>query len=86
MAIRNKIHDIVKRANKGIKSICEILGIRHITTYNARHTYAVLAQDNNMTSEQIQKFLGHANSRTTQVYLGSITKRVKEKIGICLTI
>lgn len=78
-AIQNKIHDIIKRANKGIRNICENIGIRHITTYNARHTYAVRAQDNNMSSEQIQKFLGHANSRTTQIYLGSITQKVKDK-------
>lgn len=78
-AIRNRVHDIVRRVNKGLKSISQNICIRHITTCNARHTYAVLAQDSNMTTEQIQKFLGHASSRTTQVYLGSLTQRVKDK-------
>ena len=78
ISINNKIHDIVKRINKGLKSICQNIGIRTITTYTARHTYASFAQDT-MTAEQIQKFLGHTSSRTTQVYLGSISQTVKDK-------
>lgn len=77
-SIRNKIHDIIKKANKGIKSICTNIGIRDITTYNARHTYASYAQDF-MTTEQIQKFLGHTSPRTTETYLGSISQNIKEK-------
>lgn len=77
-SIRNKIHDIIRKANKGIKSICANIGIRNITTYNARHTYASFAQDI-MTTEQIQKFLGHTSPRTTETYLGSISRNIKEK-------
>ena len=77
-SIRNKIHDIIKKANKGIKSICTNIGIRDITTYNARHTYASYAQDF-MTTEQIQKFLGHTSPRTIETYLGSISRNIKEK-------
>lgn len=77
--IRNKIHDITRKANDGIKGICRNTGISDIRTYNARHTYAVLAQDSNMSAEQIQKFLGHTSSRTTEIYLGSITTKMRNK-------
>lgn len=77
-AIRNTIHDNLRKINKGLMAICENIGIRKITTYNARHTYASFAQ-NTMSAEQIQKFLGHTSSRTTQVYLGSISQHVKDK-------
>lgn len=76
--IRNTIHDNLRKINKGLMDICNNIGIRKITTYNARHTYASFAQDT-MSTEQIQKFLGHTSPRTTQVYLGSISQHVKDK-------
>lgn len=75
-SIDNKIHDFINKVNVGIASICEAIGIGKITTYNARHTYAVKALDC-MTAEQIQKFLGHTNVRTTDTYIKSITSSVK---------
>lgn len=74
----NRIHAFIRKVNKGIASICARLGLRKITTYTARHTYASFAQSNGMTAEMIQKFLGHTSSRTTEVYLGSLTDSVKE--------
>ena len=75
----NRIHAFIRKVNKGIASICARLGLRKITTYTARHTYASFAQSNGMTAEMIQKFLGHTSSRTTEVYLGSLTDSVKEQ-------
>lgn len=74
----NRIHAFIRKVNKGIASICTRLGLRKITTYTARHTYASFAQSNGMTAEMIQKFLGHTSSRTTEVYLGGLTDSVKE--------
>ena len=78
-AINNKIHDVLSDVNEGLESICNATGMDKFTTYNARHTYASRAQSSGMTAEQIQKFLGHTTSRTTQTYLHSITKSVREK-------
>ncbi len=78
-SINNKIHDINRKINKGIASICEKTGIRHITLYTARHTFASVAASNGMTAEQIQKFLGHTSSRTTQLYMNTLTKNVFRK-------
>lgn len=77
-SISSKIHDINKKVNKGIKSICEKLGIRHFTTYTARHTYTTLAKDR-LKVEQLQMFLGHTSSRTTQNYMRSISSAAIEE-------
>lgn len=76
--VYNRIHAFIKKVNNGITLICTRLGLRKITTYTARHTYASFAQSNGMTAEMIQKFLGHTSPRTTEVYLGSLTDSVKE--------
>ena len=68
-----------RKINKGIASICEKTGMRHITLYTARHTFASVAASNGMTAEQIQKFLGHTSSRTTQLYINTLTKNVFRK-------
>lgn len=75
-AKENTIHDVIKKINHGLKDVCEAIGIRKITTYNARHTYASSAQSSGMTAEQIQKFLGHQSSRTTQAYLKQLQENV----------
>ncbi|MBO4498746.1 MAG: hypothetical protein J5732_00640 [Bacteroidaceae bacterium] len=41
-------------------------------------------QSNGMTVEQIQKFLGHASSTTTQNYIATITTSTIEKGRIIL--
>lgn len=71
-SISSKIHDINKKVNEGLNSICENIGIRHITTYTARHTYSTLVK-HTLSTEELQHFLGHTSSRTTQNYLRSIS-------------
>lgn len=72
--IYNKRSTIVKRINKGIASICNILNIEKFTTYNIRHFFAVAGRDRkNLSVEQLQLLLGHKNIKTTQIYLNSIT-------------
>ena len=78
-AILNKIHDVIKNINKGLSSICESISIKKITTYVARHTYSVYFVDNGGSISQLQKLLGHTSSRTTELYLKSITEATKEK-------
>lgn len=73
----NKVHDIIRKVNRGLGKISSALGIQKTTTYTARHTYASFAQSR-MTADQIQKFLGHTNSRTTQIYMSSLQQDVKD--------
>lgn len=78
-AIANKIHDVIKLVNRGLESICIAISIGKITTMVARHTYSVYFVDNGGTVTQLQKLLGHTSSRTTEIYLKSITQATKEK-------
>lgn len=77
-AIDNKIHDVIKRINKGLESISANLNLWKLTTYHARHTYGAHAQSV-LSAEQLQKFFGHTSSRTTQTYLQSISRSVRDK-------
>ncbi len=76
--LENRIRRLNRKVNAGLKSISDVLGLRKITTYNARHTYATLMMLDGMTAEQIQKFLGHSSSATTQTYLGSLSTNILE--------
>lgn len=86
--IDNRIKRVNRKVNEGLKMITDKLGLRHITTYTARHTYATVLMQQDMTAEQIQKFLGHSTSKTTQTYLGSLStsildanKNILENLG-----
>lgn len=75
-AINNKIHDFNKKINKGLSKICSATGIRHITLYTARHTYASSAISDGMTIEQVQKLLGHTSPQTTRIYINALSENV----------
>lgn len=79
IAIRNRIHDVIKRINKGLSELSADAGLRKITTYDARHTYATLARDEGLTKEQLQKLLGHSSSNTTEAYLDKLTGKILKK-------
>lgn len=74
-----KRDSILKKVNGGIKDICDALKIDTFTTYNIRHTFAVLTRDKKgFTVEQLSKLLGHKNVTTTQIYLNSITQELMD--------
>lgn len=74
--IENRIRRVNRNINAGLKSISNALGLRKITTYTARHTYATLLMLRGMTAEQIQRFMGHSSSKTTEVYLSGVSTRI----------
>lgn len=78
-----KRHDkgkqVNKMVNKCIRAAAATKGIKtDVTLYNARHSYASLLNEKNVPLSYIKEQLGHANIRTTEIYLDSITKE-KEK-------
>ena len=77
-AIENKIHYIIKKINKGLALISDSLGINHMTTYVARHTFATLSVGT-LDIVEIQKNLGHASSKTSASYIDSITTKTINK-------
>lgn len=75
----HKRNDVLKRINKGIKLICEDMGIEKFTTYHLRHTFASNAAEYNIPAEQLMLLLGHKNLTTTQKYLNSVTDKLMDK-------
>ena len=72
-----KRDSILKKVNGGVGEICTELGIEKFTTYQIRHTFAVMSRDmKGFTVEQLSKLLGHKNVKTTQIYLNSITQEL----------
>lgn len=64
-----------KRLNKHLRSLSERLkfpeGLLNITSYYARHSYATTMLRNGVQVEKISEALGHADIKTTQIYLES---------------
>jgi integrase len=67
--------------NRTYKEIAKKAGVKLITTYLLRHTFAVSCLDNGTPLEDIQKMLGHKDLRTTQIYAKVSRKRLFEKIS-----
>lgn len=68
-----------KNINKGIKSLCEKIGIEPFSLYSARHTYATHGINNGMPIEIMSKNLLHVNISTTQGYIDSISNSNQQK-------
>lgn len=67
-----RIKNILKGVNYGLGQISLALGFDHkITTYAARHTYATLMKYKGMSIGHISDSLGHADQKTTEIYLDS---------------
>lgn len=76
--------------NRALKKIGEKVGLKMpLTTYVARHTWASVARDMNISIAIISEGMGHNSIKTTQVYLNSIdvsrineaNKRIIKRIG-----
>lgn len=74
--IENRIRRVNRNINAGLKSISNALGLRKITTYTARHTFATILMINDKTAEQIQRFMGHSSSKTTETYLHDLSNSI----------
>jgi len=61
----------VKNVNKGLKAICEDIGVEKVTTYTFRHSWATIAQNNCGASTEMVAFaLNHASvHKITEGYI-----------------
>lgn len=68
---KNRIRKCLKQTNSDIKEIAMRLGIdpENITTYTARHTYAMSLKRGGINMNIISDALGHADIKVTQHYL-----------------
>lgn len=79
--VKNRIHTVIRRINVGLRDIFKEIGIdsSQAVSYSARHTFSVFAMSRGISHGELQKFLGHASVKTTEVYLRSITTTSIEK-------
>ncbi|MDR1671141.1 MAG: site-specific integrase [Alistipes sp.] len=65
----NRIHKITAKVNKGLVELAKSAKIEtHLTTYVARHTFAIVALTHGMSIDSVAKMLGHSNTDMTRHY------------------
>ncbi len=79
-----KIKSITKLVNKLLKKIAKESDFdedtkQNISSYYARHSFATLLKNNDVSIAEISEYLGHSDIKTTQKYLSSIDDKQREK-------
>lgn len=68
-----------QRYNDYLKSVADMAGINKlVTSHVARHTYATRCLAHGVRLEAVQRTLGHASIKTTQIYARMVDKAVLE--------
>ena len=66
----NRLHKVITKVNKALKSIGEELHIPiKLTTYVARHSFATVLKRAGVATSIICESLGHSSEKVTQIYL-----------------
>jgi integrase len=79
------IKDVIKRTNKRLKMIGDAVGIKGLTTYVARHSFATVLKRSGANIAFISESLGHSNQKTTQTYLAEFEIDERKKNAALLT-
>lgn len=69
----------IKTFNQHLKMISIATGVKNITTYSARHSYATILKNQGVNIAYISESLGHSSLTTTQNYLDSFEKEERIK-------
>ncbi len=67
----DRIHKMRRNTNCWLRKIGQMVGIEHLTTYVARHTFATVLKRSGVNIAIISESLGHSDLSTTQIYLDS---------------
>lgn len=74
---RNQYRTVQTRINRDLKAVAKKIGLaQNLTMYCARHSWASVARDRQMPISVISMGMGHANERTTGIYLKSVSMTV----------
>jgi site-specific recombinase XerD len=66
-----------KRYNKKLHKLADLCGIQeHLTSYVSRHSFATIAKNKSVPLAAISEMLGHADIKTTEIYLASLPSDV----------
>jgi integrase len=82
---KKKTQYTTRAINKRMAAIGEQLGISHISTYTARHSYATVLKRSGANIAYISESLGHNSLQTTETYLASFEKEERQKNAALLT-
>jgi integrase/recombinase XerD len=85
IAERRIIKNITKLMNDKLKLIGQQVGIAHISTYTARHSYATVLKRSGASISSIAEGLGHTDVRVTENYLDTLLKEERVKNAALLT-
>ena len=70
---RNVVQQVTKSTNKYMQKIADDLGItRRLGTYVARHSFVTVLLQSGANLSFIKEKIGHASTRTTEIYAGSL--------------
>lgn len=79
----NAVSSATTLVNKSLKAIAQKAGIgKRLSSHVARHTWATRALGKGMNIAHVSKLLGHANLRTTQIYLNIINEELDNAMDI----
>ncbi len=67
--IRLESQNLTRQMNKSMKALAESLGLPHISTYTARHSFSNILLNAGASVEFISEALGHSDISTTKAYL-----------------
>lgn len=71
--VRRQYENALRRENRNLKVIGRMIGLdTPLTTYVARHSWASVAQSQNIPISAISEGLGHNSVSTTKIYLASL--------------
>lgn len=82
---KRKTQYLTRAINRRMAAIGKALGIEHISTYTARHSFATVLKRSGANIAYISESLGHQDLKTTENYLASFEREEREKNAELLT-
>lgn len=75
--VRKQYHNTLTLINRNLKTLGKEIGLEiPLTMYVARHSWATTARSEGVPLSVISEGMGHANEKTTQIYLASLDNKV----------
>lgn len=85
LMLKYKTKYLIRAINKRMTEIGKQLGIGNISTYTARHSFATVLKRAGANIAYISESLGHSDLKTTENYLASFEREVRQKNAELLT-
>ncbi len=85
LEIRRKTQTLIRHINRAMAQISKSLGLPHISSGVARHSFATVLKRSGANIAYISESMGHSNQRTTENYLASFERDERERNAELLT-